>query len=505
MEPILIETANYNYLYHTNPELNHVILVHPLIKIIYNTINKFDITKEQALNSLLQNPTYTTVFTKQEIDYYSNKYLFLEKYGFFDTYNTDELFDTKLNNEQIIQNIANNELLIIETTEDCNLRCEYCGYGKYYANNSPTRDKKYQTFENVKVLLDFLKNKRNDVLNTSILPELHIGFYGGEPLLNVNLIKKTVNYAIAIFDKVKFSMTTNGLLLAKHIEFLIENNFVVLISLDGNEHNNSYRINKNNKNSFADNIKNLNYVYTNYPDYFNTNIRFNSVIHNRNSVSDAYWFIKNNFKTNKVSFAGLNTIDIANEYKDEFKQMYNNVYQSFINSPDSQELTNELFIDSPIINELNNFVEYMSGNYFTNFFQFLTNKMDNILPTGTCSPFERRLFFTVEGKIFICERIGQKFCYGALDDNKIEINVENVVDFYNKVFSTLSPVCKCCYKIFSCSCCLYELVTDKDFKKLSCKYFQNKQQYANYLKENIEILEKQPELYNILMTNVIVK
>lgn len=55
-------------------------------------------------------------------------------------------------------------------------------------------------------------------------------------------------------------MTTNGVLLNKYMDFLVSNDFSLLISLDGDEFNNSYRNNKLGRNSFShvtDNIDKL--------------------------------------------------------------------------------------------------------------------------------------------------------------------------------------------------------------------------------------------------------
>ena len=51
--------------------------------------------------------------------------------------------------------------------------------------------------------------------------------------------------------KFSFSMTTNALLLHKYMDFLKDNDFYLLISLDGDKENNGYRVDKVNENSFG--------------------------------------------------------------------------------------------------------------------------------------------------------------------------------------------------------------------------------------------------------------
>lgn len=82
----------------------------------------------------------------------------------------------------------------------------------------------------------------------------------------------------------EFSMTTNAVLLHKYIEYLVTNKVHLLISLDGNETNNSYRVTKRGTNSFNYIIKNIDLLQDKYPEYFNDFVNFNAVLHNRNSV-----------------------------------------------------------------------------------------------------------------------------------------------------------------------------------------------------------------------------
>jgi len=64
-----------------------------------------------------------------------------------------------------------------------------------------------------------------------VLPEVTVGFYGGEPLLEFELIKKCVEYTKSIIEgkRVKFNMTTNGTLMSDEImDYLFENEFNVI-------------------------------------------------------------------------------------------------------------------------------------------------------------------------------------------------------------------------------------------------------------------------------------
>lgn len=108
--------------------------------------------------------------------------------------------------------------LILNVAADCNLTCSYCFRDK----NPGQRRMTCETVERALVLVPNIK---------------HIGFFGGEPLLNFGAIRWAVNHAPA---GTHFHLTTNGTLITPdHARYLAEHKFSVLLSLDGprNIHN----------------------------------------------------------------------------------------------------------------------------------------------------------------------------------------------------------------------------------------------------------------------------
>lgn len=118
--------------------------------------------------------------------------------------------------------------LCLHICHDCNLRCPYC-FAKDGTYNTP---KDYMTFEVGAAAIDFLIEKSKNRQN------LEVDFFGGEPLMNMGVVKRIVEYAN---EKVKeagksihFTMTTNGVLLGEeNRRWLNDNMFNVVISIDG--------------------------------------------------------------------------------------------------------------------------------------------------------------------------------------------------------------------------------------------------------------------------------
>lgn len=77
--------------------------------------------------------------------------------------------------------------LVLQITQNCNLRCEYCAYSGSYKNR--IHSNKRMTFEVAAKAIDFV------VSHSKEAEQFYIGFYGGEPLLEFSLIKRCVDYA----------------------------------------------------------------------------------------------------------------------------------------------------------------------------------------------------------------------------------------------------------------------------------------------------------------------
>ena len=118
--------------------------------------------------------------------------------------------------------------ICLHVAHDCNLRCKYCFAGTGAFGGSRT-------------LMDFETGKRGiDFVLESSGHRNHceVDFFGGEPLLNFKVVKELVQYgrkAAADLDKtIKFTLTTNGVLLDDKVQdYLEQENISVVLSLDG--------------------------------------------------------------------------------------------------------------------------------------------------------------------------------------------------------------------------------------------------------------------------------
>ena len=123
---------------------------------------------------------------------------------------------------------------------------------------------------------------------------LRIGFYGGEPLLEFDLIKCCVEYIEQkSSDKnINFYITTNATLLTPSvIDFLVQNNFQITISFDGPKeiHDNQRRYADSGMGSFDTVVKRLEYLHQKYHEYYIEKVNINMVLnqgYKYKSISD---------------------------------------------------------------------------------------------------------------------------------------------------------------------------------------------------------------------------
>lgn len=136
--------------------------------------------------------------------------------------------------------------LCLNVAHDCNLRCSYC----FASEGDFGCGRELMPLKTAKKSVDFLIEHSGKIKN------LEMDFFGGEPLMNWNVVKETVKYARSLEKKYnknfRFTLTTNGILLDdEKIDFINDEIYDVVLSLDGRkEINDKYRITKTKKGSY---------------------------------------------------------------------------------------------------------------------------------------------------------------------------------------------------------------------------------------------------------------
>ena len=124
--------------------------------------------------------------------------------------------------------------MCLHVAHDCNLKCKYC----FAAQGDFGGTKELMSFEVGKKAIDYL-----------------IAFFGGEPLMNFDVVKQLVEYGRSVEEEhgknIRFTITTNGILLDdEKIKYINENMHNAVLSLDGRKNvNDNMRPTLNDKGS----------------------------------------------------------------------------------------------------------------------------------------------------------------------------------------------------------------------------------------------------------------
>lgn len=123
--------------------------------------------------------------------------------------------------------------MCLHVSHDCNMRCAYC----FASEGSFHGEKVLMDAETGKKAFDFL------IENSGDRKHLEVDFFGGEPLMNLDVVKELVEYARGREEetgkKFRFTMTTNGLLLDEdNMKYINETMSNIVLSLDGRQETN---------------------------------------------------------------------------------------------------------------------------------------------------------------------------------------------------------------------------------------------------------------------------
>ncbi len=118
--------------------------------------------------------------------------------------------------------------MCLNIAHDCNLRCSYC----FAAQGDFGHGRKLMPLEVGKAAIDFL------IAHSANRHNLELDFFGGEPLMNFEVVKQVVDYARSIEKEhnknFRFTITTNGLLLTEDkIDYINREMSNVVLSIDG--------------------------------------------------------------------------------------------------------------------------------------------------------------------------------------------------------------------------------------------------------------------------------
>lgn len=351
--------------------------------------------------------------------------------------------------------------LCVHMSHDCNLRCKYCfaGTGTYHG------ERMNMPLDIAKKAIDFL------IANSGNRHYLEVDFFGGEPLMNFDVLKQTVEFAKErakqCGKEFKFTTTTNGILLSKEVsDYLNKEMDNVVLSLDGRKEVNDFqRPTANGKGSFDLIIDNYKYFRSIRGDksYF---LRGTFTAHNKDFCDDVLAMTELGFDQVSVEPVVLPDDHQLALHTEDLPQLCDN-YERLA-------------------------VEYVKrrkdSNSWFSFFHFVVD-LDN----GPC--YKKRLVgcgagseymaVTPDGSIYPCHQFaGEKeYMLGNVQDGKLDESKRDL--FRNSNLSTKHK-CSTCWAKYHCSggCAANALHFNGDINspyELACQLMKKRLECALYV------------------------
>lgn len=481
----LFSTVNNHYFYDTGT--SKVIL---LDDSAFSFLNK--IYEDNSANNLLQIVNEDMIETIDEL----NKIILDEN-----LFSAPELVSLKpIGYENIVKQELEQNMnqIILELTGKCNLRCGYCIYNEQFDFNRNFNQNRMSQ-EIAREAIDYLNEHGGE--------EISVTFYGGEPLLEFDLLKWCIEYAqrTIINKKIHFSFTTNLTLMTRERArfFSTVENISIVCSIDGPEYiHNSYRKKVDGSGSFSDAIDGLRYLVEEFGDRANK-ISINGVfappytygkLEDIDSFYGSLEWLPKDIKID-LGYASDYTIDDA-EHLDELRK-------------DKKYCTNNGTVNPLGIYEKESFLygkekSFLGANIVPELLHIHKRKIFNMpsdayIFNGCCFPGARRLYVNTYGKFYVCERIGIS---PEIGDTKTGINWENIDKYYITDYSeALTPFCRTCWAIRLCKRCYarsykQDGIIGKEKLEVACSGIRNI--IESELELYHSILEEQPQKLDIL-------
>ncbi|TYQ15575.1 UNVERIFIED_CONTAM: uncharacterized protein Cloal_2045 [Acetivibrio alkalicellulosi] len=315
--------------------------------------------------------------------------------------------------------------LCIHISHDCNLRCKYC-----FASTGDFGGQRAMMSKEVGIkAIDFL------IANSGSRKNLEIDFFGGEPMMNFQVVKDIVAYAREKEKRhnknFRFTLTTNGLLLNDdNITYINENMQNVVLSIDGREDvNDKMRFRVDGKGCYKDIMP-----------------KFKQIANARNQDN---YYVRGTFTRENTDFSN-DVIHLADE---GFKQIS---VEPVVAAKDTgldlrEEDLPALFLEYEKLAK--EYVERRKDGKWFNFFHFMIDLTQGpciIKRISGCGAGHEYLAITPEGDIYPCHQFvgNDKFKMGNVAQEGIDISTQNL--FKNSNVYTKKE-CGDCWAKFYCS------------------------------------------------------
>lgn len=437
-------TANSKYLFDVNT--SRILRVSPAI---WDIIEDVGVLSRQDLVA-----KYSGTHSAEEVAQAHDAVVKAQENGLLSSHRPKEI-SVPYSQEYIREKLAHSRsTMTLVVTEQCNFRCSYCVYGGTYSHQRDHSARMMSWDTARQAIDDFLQHSGQATARS-------VHFYGGEPLLNLPLIRRSVEYITNERQQtdVRFTITTNGSLLrGEAAEFVASHGIRCSISLDGPQHiHDRYRRFADGSATWLqvmDNIRTFLDVYPEYRD--NGLLGFHAVLAPPTDLRelDEFFATCDMFRPSMgFSLGSVSTCDTSFFESIPATSLrvggHEDLYQRFINSMRDGTLGRDH--REPAMWVLIALFERDVIGFYKRGYASAQHPLlpDRLCPMPTCLPGVRRLFTNIDGTYYPCERVQQtsSVCIGNVREG---VSVQKVFDLLGAYVDLGKAGCLSCWCLPMC-------------------------------------------------------
>lgn len=387
--------------------------VHVVDKIVYEILDYYG---EKDLDEIKK--MFKGTYGEKAVEDVYNEIDELVKEGLLFSEDID-ISNFKYNEDNVVK------AMCLHVAHDCNLKCNYC----FASQGNFKGERTLMSLEVGKRALEFLAK------NSGSRRNLEVDFFGGEPLMNFQLVKDLVDYGRQLEEEYnknfRFTITTNGILLDdEKIDYINEKMENIVLSLDGRkEVNDNMRKTINGEGSYDIILP-----------------KFKKMVEKR---GDKDYYIRGTFTSKNTDFSK----DALDFYKNGFKKIS---IEPVVTPEEMDYALREEHLDG-VLDEYEKFSrEYLNIKkkdkdfYFFHFMIDLTQGPCIVKRAVGCGAGSEYLAVTPEGELYPCHQfVGEKeFVMGNVFDG---IKNTNLRETFKKANVYNKEECRVCWARFYCS------------------------------------------------------
>ena len=328
------------------------------------------------------------------------------------------------------------EILVLELTQQCNFRCEYCIYSGSYRFE--------RTHSSIQMSEDDIDRVCSEFFEGEKHPD-YVSFYGGEPLLCFDLIMRLCDKLEGRGIKPKYSITTNGSLVLRDsvLQFLYEHDFHINMSYDGLNHD-RYRHMVSGAASSGVVMKALEAIAEMDEGFFASNVTISATLAPPYRLLDNYHYFSQHSLLSRLGVS----VNLVNEGDNSFMDGFDLGEERRKLAKDVRYLADEyITYEGPVPK----FLVSLFANSAHRIDDREMSLQTHAYPPGQCIVGGHRLFVTATGEKYTCERVGNYGCLGHLGEDEKDIAA------YERVIGDMSDYfdrhCRSCHLVRVCDMC----------------------------------------------------